>query len=105
MQLSEKIEADCREYAKVMTANGGRPPMRCNNGAAELNMQLRKGTSKFIKEIIDRWNRCGIRNVPEFAIIRQREDYDSITLRYTDVCNLVELVREYATRAAMDYLY
>lgn len=51
MQLSEKIEADCREYAKVMTANGGRPPMRCNNGAAELNMQLRKGTSKFIKEM------------------------------------------------------
>lgn len=51
--------------------------------------------------MIDRWAACGIREMPDLSEGYPSPDYDNIILRYTNVSNLVGVVREYAYHAGL----
>ena len=67
----------------------------------KINLQLPKGHKKIIKEMIDRWTACGIREIPYLSDGYSSPECDNVTLTYTNVSNLVGVVREYAYHAGL----
>lgn len=100
--LPKECSVECQEYAKVMLANAGREPMSCRDGIAIQRMQLPKGHAQHIKDIERRWREQGISGIPHVTNGYPLPDCDNIIIEYTDVCNLVELIREYAYKSGYD---
>lgn len=100
-KLPKECADGCREYAKVMLANDGRYPMQCRDGIAIQRMQLPKGHAALIKDIERRWLEQGVSSTPHITNGYPLPDFDNIIIEYTDVTNLVEIVREYAFSAGM----
>lgn len=67
-----------------------------------LKMQLPKGHIKKLQELVKHWNCCGISNVPVIVAGNPSKDVDNIVIHYTDVCNLVELIRIYSYEAGVN---
>lgn len=51
--------------------------------------------------MMDRWAACGIREIPYLSYGYPSPECDNVILKFTNVCNLVEVVREYAYHAGL----
>lgn len=90
----------CQSYARVMLANRGNQPMQCLSDCAQLPMTIRRGESKILKAILKRWQDCGIYTV-DMDIQREDLDHECIVLRYTDVIDVAEIIREYGYQCGL----
>ena len=67
-----------------------------------VKMQLPKGHKEILQKIIDLWELQGIKNVPSVHNGYPLLDCDNVIIYYTDVANLVEVVREYAYKVGVE---
>ncbi len=92
--LPRECAQACQAYARVMLANKGRQPMQCVSDYAELPITIRRGDSAILQSILQRWHACGIETV-EMDIQRVDLDHEYVILRYVDVIDVAEVIREY----------
>ncbi len=92
--LPKECAQACQAYARVMLANKGRQPMQCASDYAEMPITIRKGDSAILQGILERWHNCGIETV-HMDIQRVDLDHEYVVLRYVDVIDVAEILREY----------
>lgn len=67
-----------------------------------VRMKFKKYDTRKLMDVIDRWNAQGIKNVPEVILAYPIKDESHVELKYSDVLNLVEVIREFAYKAGYD---
>ncbi len=92
--LPKECAHACQSYARVMLANRGIQPMQCVSDYAELPITVKRGDSKILKKILKSWWDCGIETV-QMTIQREDTEHEYIVIKYTDVIDVAEIVRQY----------
>ena len=98
--LPKECAQACQAYARVMLANKCNQPMFCVSDHAELPITIPIGDSKKLQGILKRWYDCGIDSV-QMDVQRVDMDHEYVVLRYTDVIDVVEVIREYGYQCGL----
>lgn len=98
--LPKSCAEACQAYARVMLANKGVAPMRCVSNYAEMNLELKRGESRILADILNRWHACGIETV-RMESRREDPEHEYVALLYTDVVDVAEVIREFGIHVGM----